>query len=87
MRVAKVVKPAGPQACVPDDPLEGLAERVRMDRLAVLLRDDQATILIVRSPFVSLVVLADAVRAPAMVSSSRSITRALWLLGVDSITS
>ncbi len=40
VRVAEVVQSNVAEAGVTDDPLERLAERVRVDRLAVLFRDE-----------------------------------------------
>jgi hypothetical protein len=40
-----------------DEPFECLAERVRVDRLAVLLGDDQILVLVVRAPLDSFCVL------------------------------
>ncbi len=46
-----------------DQPLERLAERVRVDRLAVLLRDDEILVLVVGAPLRPLLVLALLVRS------------------------
>lgn len=63
VRVAKVVEPDLAEARALHDSLERLAERMRMDGLALLLRDHQVVILIVGAPFETLVFLATSVIA------------------------
>lgn len=58
MRVSEIVQADWAQAGVPDDALERLAERVRVDRLAILLGDDQVRLLIVAAPLNSFGVLS-----------------------------
>src|SRR5690242_20584990 len=60
--MAEVVEPDLPQAMLLDQALECLAERVRVDRLAVLLGHDEILILVVGTPLSSLLVLLPAMR-------------------------
>lgn len=68
--------------------LERLTERVRMKRLAVFPCDDEILVLVVGSPLSALVVLLASVLAELAGSFGVEIDHsALWLLGVEVITS
>jgi hypothetical protein len=88
VRVAEVVKSDRPQTGLLDQPFERLAERVRVDRLAVLLRYDEVVVLVVGTPLGPLAFLAGSM-GPQLRDRlvTRSMTRALWLLGVEWMTS
>jgi hypothetical protein len=58
VRVPEVVQPDPPDAGSLDDPLESLAERVRVDGAPVLPARDEILILIVAAPLRALVVLS-----------------------------
>ena len=58
MRVAQVVEADRPQRGLGDQPLEGLAEGVRVDRLAVLFGDHEVLVSVVGAPLGPLLVLA-----------------------------
>jgi hypothetical protein len=62
VRVPEVVQPDGSQVRLLDQPLERLAERVRVDRLAVLLGHDEVVVLVVVAPLSPLLVLPSSVR-------------------------
>lgn len=88
MSVAEVVQPDLPQAMLLDQARECLAEHVRVDRLPVLLGDDQVLVLVGGAPFRALLVLPLTMRPePLGVSASKSITRALGLFGIEWTTS
>ena len=55
--MAKVVQTNSAQSAPFHDALERLAERMLMERLAVLLRDDEILVLVVGSPLSALVVM------------------------------